>query len=1075
MGEASAETAAAGWEVVPTSYPSHLKPGTRGYILLAVYNVGGANSKGQFTVTDRLPAGVTATEAGYRARAYVQAKEEGQQWECSVGTVVTCTNDAEGLPAVPPGEQEWLAIAVEVSAGASGSGVNEITVTGGGAQQPTDVTEPIEFSSTSPSGGFARMDSWFSNEDGTIDTQAGGHPYSLTASFYLNNFVSSSFDFETGGDQPTEEMRNITFSLPRGLVGNPTAAPACTRAELNSEKCPADSQIGIDRSVQGGPFPLYPFWEEEERPPIEAFGTDFVISPQLPVYNMVPPPGVPAEFAFLFEGKGVFLNASVRSGSDYGITEHIDNILQGKFTFNSLTVWGTPGDPSHNYQRCGRTVQSEATECDAPGVTGLTPFLTLPTACEGPQVVSIGMEPWALDGVQGPDDETSILSHEQAGVPTGFTGCGHLDFSPAIVAAPDTTYAETPAGLTVEVKARQEGLTDFEGLSMSNIKNTSVTLPEGMAINPGQAAGLEACPLSRDAVGTEGVPSCPNASRVGTDEIQTPLLAKPLTGSVYVLQSNPPNLKLLVAASGEGVNLKLVGDVHLDEKTGRLTTTFTETPELPFTLFKLAFSGGAQAALTTPPQCGWYTATSDFTPWSTPATPDVFPESEFAIGSGPGGSPCVSRLPFAPVMSAGATTDQAGGFTDFSMLLSRGDGQQHISRLQFKAPEGLTGELSKITLCEEPQAASGNCPSGSQIGHTTVEAGPGPYPLVVPQPSEPPAPIYLTGPYAGAPFGLSIVVPVVVGPFNLGTIVTRAKIEVDPLMAQLTITTDPLPQIVAGVPTDLRDIDAVIDRPQFMVNPTNCDASSFSGTATSAEGATAPLSSPFQVGSCRSLAFQPTFKVSTSAKTSRTQGASLSVTLDLPDEGGLGSEANVQKVKVSLPKQLPSPLKTLQKACLETVFAENPASCPIASQVGLVKVSTPLLSGPLTGKAYFVSHGGAKYPELIMVLVGEDGVTVQVHGETFISKAGITTATFAAVPDVPFSSFELTLPQREYPALTANGNLCKGTLLMPTEIAGQNGLVIKQNTKIAVTGCPKSKHIKHKQKHNNARGTGRKK
>jgi hypothetical protein len=256
----------------------------------------------------------------------------------------------------------------------------------------------------------------------------------------------------------------------------------------------------------------------------------------------------------------------------------------------------------------------------------------------------------------------------------------------------------------------------------------------------------------------------------------------------------------------------------------------------------------------------------------------------------------------------------------------------------------------------------------------------------------------------------------------------------------------------------------VIDRPQFMFNPTNCDPQSFSGIATSTEGTQAVLSSPFQVGSCRSLAFKPVFKVSTSAKTSRVDGASLHVTLTLPDEGGLSAEANVQRVKVSLPKQLPSPLTTLQKACLEKVFDANPAGCPVASQVGEVKVSTPVLPGGLTGTAYFVSHGGAKYPELILVLTGENGVTVQVHGETFISKAGITTATFGTVPDVPFSSFELTLPQRQYPALTANGNLCKGTLVMPTEMVAQNGLVLDQSTKIAVTGCPKAKRAGHKKR-----------
>ena len=613
-----------------------------------------------------------------------------------------------------------------------------------------------------------------------------------------------------------------------------------------------------------------------------------------------------------------------------------------------------------------------------------------------------------------------------------------------------------------------------------------------MVINPGVAPGLQFCQRG-DVPGGDDLPlpgengeeerfdgpaDCPNASKVGTVQVLTPLLKEPLEGSVYVLQSSPPEVKLLVTASGEGVYGKLIGEVSLCRGEGevldgercqagsQVIARFSDTPEFPITSFKLSFDGGARAALATPAECGQYAASSDFTPWSTPEVGDAFSSSSFTIDSGPNGSACpYSSLPFTPSMIAGATTDQAGGYTDFSLLINRPDDQQRISKLQFKTPLGLLGMISHVTLCQEPQAAKGECPAGSQIGHTVVGAGPGPYPLYLPEEGKPPAPIYITGPYEGAPYGLSIVVPVLAGPFNLGTVVVRGKIEVDPQTSQLTITTDPLIQTLDGVPADLRTINAVIDRPQFMFNPTNCDPQSFFGTVTSIEGATAPVSSPFQVGSCRSLAFKPVFKASTTAKTSRIEGASLRVSLTLPDEGGLSSTANVHEVKVSLPKQLPSPLKTLQKACVEKTFTENPTNCPKASQVGQVKVETPVLPGGLMGTAYFVSHGGAKYPELIMVLTGQNGVTVQVHGETFISKRGITSATFSTVPDVPFSSFELELPEREYPALTANGNLCKGTLIMPTEMVGQNGLVIKQNTKIAVTGCPKHKKAAKRVKH----------
>jgi hypothetical protein len=1020
-GSASAVIAAPGWETFTRVGPTHLPPGSQGKLTVYVYNTGALAGEGA-TVTDTLPPQLSTSgaEAAY-----------GTSAACSGTHVVTCK-----LGRVEAGAIDAIYIPVQVAENASGTATGRVTVAGGGALGPGGESQPITFSSQPAGLGFSRLDAWFTNADGTADTQAGSHPYELTVAFSFNSTGLGAY-----AELPAVgETRDLTVNLPPGIVGNPTAVPQCTRRQfdggeegnLPGEDCPADSLVGTD-SVE-----------------INGLGS---ITKTFAVYNMVPPAGIPAQFAFTWNGLSTFLDAGVRSGGDNGITEHVDNIAQRALLFNTITIWGDPGEHG----------------------TGATPkpFLQLPTSCGEPlEFTSELLGTWQQQGLVG--EMGRSVTHDDAGTPTGITGCERLaHFEPKVAIAPDTSYSDTPAGLTVDLRMPQG--VNPEELPTAGLKTTTVTLPEGVAINPGQATGLQACQPWQEGRGPEGLgsetdeeaPSCPSASKVGTDELESPLLKEKLQGNLYVLSSNPPHLQLLLSASGEGVNLKLIGNVELNPLTGRLTTTFSETPDLPFTNFKLAFSGGAQAALVTPTKCGVYETDAEFTSWSTPFVAGAFDTDSFAIEHGPGGSGCAWPLPFSPTMSAGATTDQAGGYTSFTMLLQRGDGQQRISNLQFKTPEGLLGMLSKVPLCEEPQAASGECAAASQIGHTVVEAGPGPYPFVVPQPGAPPAPIYLTGPYDGAPFGLSIAVPVVAGPFNLGTVTVRGRIEVDSHTSQLTITTSPLPTILHGIPADLRTIDAVIDRPEFMFNPTSCAPMSFSGTATSTEGATAPLESHFQVGSCRALTFKPNLVVSTSSKPSRTEGTSLAVKIVYPT-GNLGfnqasSQSNIKTVKVELPRQLPSRLSTLQKACTAATFEANPAACPVASRVGYATAITPVLPVPLTGPAYFVSHGGEAFPSLIVVLQG-DGVTVDVVGSTFISKAGITSSTFKSVPDVPIGSFELVLPKGPFSALTASGKICKTSLAMPTEFIAQNEAKVTQKTKISVTGCPKAKKASHKKR-----------
>jgi hypothetical protein len=905
-------------------------------------------------------------------------------------------------------------------------------------------------------GGFAAS---ITNRDGSPAIQAGAHPYQMNVSFAFNSYFTGIesnpgiFEYAPEGD-----VKDLEVGLPDGVVVNPKSTPTrCAEAQLLrtsdrgevSLECPLSSQVGVAYVTVRG-----------------------ITNAYSPIYNMYPPAGEAAEFGFIVEGTvAVHILAKIRTDSDSGISSISPGLAETELIGVSATFWGDPSDPSHDPQRggCGFPTGSGGLTCSVE--PNNEPLLTLPTSCLGPLKSTISVDSW---------QEPSVFLNESSQAP-GMAGCDKLRLKPSFTAAPDTSQADTPAGLTFDLKTPQEGLLANSAIAAPDLRTTTVTLPAGVAINPGQAAGLVACQPSEDGVGTTNPPSCPSASKVGTVEITTPLLDSKFFGNVYVLPSNPPNLQLLVAASAEGINIKLVGDVHLDPVTGQLTATFRDTPQLPFTDLKLAFSGGAQAALTTPTACGVYTTVGDFTPWSSPESPDAITEGSFAIDRGPGGSACPSApLPFSPSLTAGATTDQAGGFTNFSLLLQSGDGQQRIEKLAFKAPPGLSGMLSAVPLCPEPQAAQGTCSSASQIGHAAVASGPGPYPLVIPQPGNPESPIYLTDPYKGAPFGLTIVTHVIAGPFDLGNVITRAKIEVDPHTAQITVTTDALPQIIDGVPTDLRLVNSVIDRPGFMFNPTNCSPSSFSGTAwgtpppgVGGPGATASIGSHFQVGSCQSLKFAPGFKVSTSGKTSRSMGASLNAEVIYPPvpvgANQAAGEANIASVKVDLPKQLPSRLTTLQKACTAAQFEANPAGCPAASFIGHATAITQVLPVPLTGPAIFVSHGGEAFPSLIIVLQGY-GVTVDLVASTFISKAGITSSTFKTLPDVPFKTFDLNLPEGKYSALAANGNLCKSKLAMPTAFTGQNGAEIHTSTKISVTGCPKVKAKKVTKRHKAKKG-----
>ncbi|HEY2141525.1 MAG TPA: hypothetical protein VGG98_05640 [Solirubrobacteraceae bacterium] len=1064
------------WHLNSGSLPADLPPGGEGKISVIAEDLGDAGLHSSVVLTDKLPAGLTAqsVDVGLPVAPEIASLLSG--FCAVVASEVTCAFPAE-IVALSPLAYSHVALFINVSvaANAQSGGTNHVSISGGGALS-TAIDRPIRVDGTPARFGIEQYEMLAENADGSPDTQAGSHPFQLTTMVGLNQ----------GADPrtPPAGVKDLHVNLPPGLIGNPTPFPQCPlvkflgAAEDGQNNCADNTVVGV-ASVTA----TFPVGNAE---PVETI--------EVPLFALVPTVGEPARFGFDVAGVSVFLDTSLRTGGDYGVTVSIDNITQiSGFVSSRVTFWGVPGDPRHDAARgwnCLKPTEGSA-PCAVFGQESPPPLLTLPTACTGPVHTTVEGDSWQEAGVFTPPFDYTF--RDNLGRVSGMDGCNQLPFSPSIKVTPDGRAGSTPTGLTVDEHVPQDPSLNSAGLAESSVKGLSVTLPAGVVLNPAAADGLQAC--SQDQIGLQSpaAPSCPEASKVATVKIKTPLLANALEGAAYLASQNANPFGSLVALyiyaedPVSGIRAKAAGEVLENPVTGQLTAHFEGDPvfqhdphfagvaeaqflpELPFEDVELHFFGGDRAPLGTPAACGGYTTTGTFTPWS--ENPTTESSSEFQIVSGPNGSPCANPLPFAPSLTAGTTSIQAGGFSPFVTTFSRDDGQQNLRSLTLHMPPGLLGTLSSVKLCGEAQANAGTCGSESLIGHTTVSVGLGgdPYSVTGGQ-------VFITGPYRGAPFGLSIVNPAKAGPFDLGSVVVRAKIDVDRSTSALTITTDDsgpyaIPSILDGIPLQIKHVNVNIDRAGFTFNPTNCQPLAITGTINSSEGASRTLSVPLQVTNCATLAFKPKLTATTTGKTSRANGASLAVKLTYP-AGPF--DANISRVKVDLPKQLPSRLTTLQKACTAAQFAANPAGCPAASLIGHAKAITPVIPVPLEGPAYFVSHGGEAFPSLVIVLQGY-GVTVDLVGTTFISSTGITSSTFKTVPDVPVGSFELKLPQGKFSALAANGNLCKSKLSMPTAFLGQNGAVVHTSTPIKVTGCAKAKRKKSARQKKPGRKVTRKK
>lgn len=848
-------------------------------------------------------------------------------------------------------------------------------------------------------------------------TQAAGHvPFGIT---HFKVTTNHSFPNEFPNEVPEGIVTHIRTDVAPGLSTNPTAVPQCSMTEFGDTeavpgtgffpepKCNPAAKIGLNKVVV-----YVPTSPAAKDVPLEGF-----------VYNLVQPQGRSSDFGVALNlaplGIPFFAHTFIEGDVEWGVQPNGTGAgdYHDIFEINVSPTLPLISSRLIFYGRSGGDFVVNATRC--PGNTTTTLHLT---------------------GLEG---TTATRAYTP---PIGLTGCDLVPFAPGFALTPETKQSDQPDGFVTELTVRHKP--EPTALDSSEVKDVTVVLPEGMTLNPSGAQGLEACTPAQARIHSPvaGV-ACPAKSAIGTVNLEVPDLPPgSLSGNVYLggpesgaITGPPYTLYIDAESSRYGISTRLEGRSVPDEATGRLTTTFVDNPEQPFSNVILHFKPGALAPIANPLVCGPARASASLVPYTGTATQSPF--SQFVVDANGAGGACPSPLPFSLAQSSEDHPSTGAANANFTLNLARSDGQQYLAKVSATLPEGLVGKIPVVPLCLDPQATLGTCSSASMIGTATVHVGSGPTPVAFS------GPVYLTGPYAGAPYGMTVVVNAAVGPFSLGPVVTRATISINPLTSRVTVSAW-LPTIVKGVPIRLKSMSVAINRQGFLINPTNCAVLATETLLTSTFGTTQLVSTPFQATGCASLPFKPRLTASVSAKTSRRFGASFKVKIGYP----AGAQANISSVFTQLPRQLPSRLDTLKQACLEATFNANLSHCPSGAFVGSAAVTTPVLPGKLSGAALFVSHGGEAFPDLDIVLKGPNGITIVLVGKTNISK-GITTTTFSSTPDVPVSSFELKLPVSPHSALTAHGNLCAKRLFMPTKITAWNGKVIKQRIRIAVSGC----------------------
>jgi hypothetical protein len=870
--------------------------------------------------------------------------------------------------------------------------------------------------------------------------QAGGHP-DLETWFEVENSQAQ----RSQSACECEDAKNAAVHLPAGFIGNPHATPQCSSAEFSSETCAVDSQVGVVHVCV----------------PSLCFDSA--------VYNLVPPPEVSGLLGFKVYGINTpqFTVLSARTGSDYGLDATATSIFHGlgsPLVSLQQDLWGVPAESSHDPLRFKQGVATYSGDlCDASGsfstadpntivkpcVTNgtppsvpsnspSTPFLQNPTTCTG--ATSSGLDVLSYDGV---------TNHADSAWPQ-MTGCDQLSFNPSLYAQPTTNETDTASGIDINLKVPQQLSPSIP--SPTELRGATVTLPAGFSINPNAASGKTACTDADANFGTTEAANCPEFSKVGSLEIESSALPGPLPGYVYLGQPVPGNrYRIFLVADGFATHIKLAGTVTPNAATGQLTITFDNLPQTPLTEFKMHFFGSERGLMATPTQCGTYPVETLFTPWDAALAPQSSTQF-FTLESGPNGAPCPGpRRPFDPGFQAESESNTAGAHSPFSIELTRNDGEQNLAGVSISTPPGLIATLAGIPYCSDPsltaaadpnhsgleEEAYPSCPLASQVGTSVAGAGAGNHPLYIP------GRVYLAGPYKGAPLSLAVITPAISGPYDLGNVVVRVALHVDPTDAHITAVSDPLPQILQGIPLRLREIRVNLDREGFALNPTNCDPFQVKASVLGDQGAQSELTNHYQVGNCATLNFAPKLALSFTGSTVRAGNPALRATLTANP-----GEANVARVQTTLPHSEQVDNAHIRNPCTRVQFAEGKLpgeKCPAGSDLGFAKAETPLLEKPLEGHVYLRSNGGErKLPDLVAALNGQIDVALIGHVE---SIRGRLRTTFETVPDAPVSRFVLNLYGGKKGLLANSTDLCSAPQEVLVELNGQNGATYNQNQK----------------------------